>query len=532
MNLNKKILTIVLGLSILLNIALIFSLLNSGTKSNYVGVTYEKAMKREKPVILVFIANWCTFCQRLLPKLELIEKSYKNKFNIVVIDCEDQKNYELVREFSIKVYPTIFIVDPQKNTKVNFYAGYTENMLDFKLALDNYLLSREKANDKFWTERVSMSKLDELINKFCPNGVEYRKIKDIFTRLRGTPITAGKMKEIADANGDVRIYAGGKTVIDAKECNIPNANVIKIPSVLVQSRGIIDFIYYDKPFTFKNEMWAYTHENKIFVKFLYYFLKNNVEYFRNASIGMGAMPQISLSVTEDFKIPVAPIEVQEEIVRILDSFTNLRTKLTSDLALELTARKKQYEYYRDKLLTFKEGIPLFKVGEISYSVSSGKNKEKLSEGLYPVYGSTGIIAKTNDYKYEDKKILIARVGANAGYIHIANVKYDVSDNAWILNLKEDVNLKFIYYLLVNMNLNQYSKGGGQPLITAGQIKEIVLPIPPLEDQRRIVEILDRFDKLCNDISDGLPAEIEARKKQYEYYRDKLLAFKPCDCKKC
>lgn len=149
MNLNKKILTIVLGLSILLNIALIFSLLNSGTKSNYVGVTYEKAMKREKPVILVFIANWCTFCQRLLPKLELIEKSYKNKFNIVVIDCEDQKNYELVREFSIKVYPTIFIVDPQKNTKVNFYAGYTENMLDFKLALDNYLLSREKANDKF-----------------------------------------------------------------------------------------------------------------------------------------------------------------------------------------------------------------------------------------------------------------------------------------------------------------------------------------------------------------------------------------------
>ena len=144
------------------------------------------------------------------------------------------------------------------------------------------------------------SKINRLLKTLCPDGVEYRRIKDIFTRLRGTPITAGKMKEIANANGKVRIYAGGKTVIDANESDIPNANIVKVPSVLVQSRGIIDFVYYDKPFTFKNEMWAYTHENKTFVKFLYYVLKNEVEYFRNSSIGMGAMPQISLSVTEDF----------------------------------------------------------------------------------------------------------------------------------------------------------------------------------------------------------------------------------------
>ena len=86
-------------------------------------------------------------------------------------------------------------------------------------------------------------------------------------------------------------------------------------------------------------------------------------------------------------------------------------------------------------------------------------------------------------------------------------------------------MRYVYYLLKNMNLNQYAKGGGQPLITAGQIKAMSIPIPSLDDQFHIVSILDRFDALCNDLTSGLPAEIEARKKQYEYYRDKLLTFK-------
>ena len=108
-----------------------------------------------------------------------------------------------------------------------------------------------------------MSKLKELIDKYCPNGVEYKPIGDYFTRLKGTPITAAKMKEIESKDGDVRIFAGGKTLVDAKEIDIPNANVIRCPAVLVQSRGIIDFVFYEKPFSFKNEMWAYTTDDKI-----------------------------------------------------------------------------------------------------------------------------------------------------------------------------------------------------------------------------------------------------------------------------
>ena len=127
-----------------------------------------------------------------------------------------------------------------------------------------------------------MSELERLIQELCPNGVEFKKIKEVYKRIKGTPITAGKMKEIENPDGDIRVFAGGKTVITAFEEDIPNANITRVPAVLVQSRGVIDAVYYDKPFTFKNEMWAYTAENPIAVKFLYYVLKNNIENFRNA----------------------------------------------------------------------------------------------------------------------------------------------------------------------------------------------------------------------------------------------------------
>ena len=199
-------------------------------------------------------------------------------------------------------------------------------------------------------ESACRSELEELIEELCPDGVEFKKIKDEYTRLKGTPITAAKMKEIADDNGEIRIIAGGKTEIRAKESEIPKANITRVPAVLVQSRGVIDFIYLNEPFTFKNEMWAYTHKEQVSVKYLCYVLKNDVGHFRDAASGMGSLPQISLSVTEDYRVPVPPLEVQREIVRILDHFT----LLSAELSAELKADEKQYEYYRDKLLTFEE----------------------------------------------------------------------------------------------------------------------------------------------------------------------------------
>ena len=184
--------------------------------------------------------------------------------------------------------------------------------------------------------------------------VEWKKIKDVFQRIKGTSITASKMKEIATDTGEIRIFAGGKTVINAKEKDIENANITKVPSVLVQSRGIIDVLYYEKPFTFKNEMWAYTTNEKITVKYLYYILKKSIYYFRNSASSMGSLPQISLTVTEDYKIPLPPLEEQKRIVDILDRFDTLCNDISKGLPAEIESRQKQYEYYRDKLLSFKE----------------------------------------------------------------------------------------------------------------------------------------------------------------------------------
>ena len=191
-----------------------------------------------------------------------------------------------------------------------------------------------------------MSPRDSLLRKLCPNGVEHKPLGDVFHRLRGTPITARQMQEIANALGDITVFAGGKTKIKTFEAAIPRANITRVPAVLIQSRGIIDVIYCETPFTFKNEMWAYAHERTTTTKFLYYFLKGKVPVLRKAGGEMGSMPQIAISDTENIDIPLPPLAVQEEIVRRLDVMQEIVEALESELAL----RRKQYEAVRERLI--------------------------------------------------------------------------------------------------------------------------------------------------------------------------------------
>ena len=162
------------------------------------------------------------------------------------------------------------------------------------------------------------------------------------------------MKTIANDSGNVTIFAGGKTIIQTDENNISSKDVIKVPNIIVQSRGIIDFIYFDKPCSYKKEMWSYTLDNDITLKYLYYYLKNNIEYFRKRGSQMGSMPQISLDVTENYLIPIPEFEVQKKIVNKLERFNKLCNDTIEGLIAEIEKRQQQYEYYRDKLLTFKE----------------------------------------------------------------------------------------------------------------------------------------------------------------------------------
>lgn len=390
-----------------------------------------------------------------------------------------------------------------------------------------------------------MSKIFDLINELCPNGVEFRELGEIFQRIKGTNITANKMKEIEVHGGDIRIFAGGKTVIDTTEDKIQNPNITRVPSVIVQSRGVIDFIYYDKPFTFKNEMWGYTSENETSIKFLYYYLKNNISYFRAASISMGALPQISLPITEKFKLPVPPMEVQREIVRILDSFT----LLTAELTAELTARKKQYEFYRDFLLSFDEldknggGCELKMLGDIG-EVRMCKRilKEQTSaNGEIPFYkiGTFGkeadaYISKELFDEYRSKysypkigEVLISASGTigravifngNDAYFQDSNIVWIENDEGQVLN-----RYLFYFYQIADWNI---AEGGTIKRLYNDNLKKIKIPVPSLQTQQKVVDILDKFDTLVNSITEGLPREIELRRKQYEYYRELLLNFKP------
>jgi len=263
------------------------------------------------------------------------------------------------------------------------------------------------------------------------------------------------------------------------------------------------------------------------IKFLFYYCFSLAEWCRKNTT-MSSFASVDMDGFKKFLIPLPcpdnpekSLAIQSEIVRILDKFT----ALTAELTAELTARKKQYNYYRDQLLSFDEGEVEWKtLGEITRKIASGRNKHRDANGEYPVYGSTGLIGFTDIPAYSEDVLLVARVGAYAGMVNEVSGDFDVSDNTLIVHPVDSWNVRFAFHQLVHMNLNQFAVGAGQPLITGTLLKNLKVPFPPLEEQVRIVAILDKFDTLTSSISEGLPREIELRQKQYEYYRDLLFSF--------
>ena len=382
-----------------------------------------------------------------------------------------------------------------------------------------------------------MSRIEKLIQELCPKGIESYKLNTICIIKTGKGIT----QKDCTLNGKYPVISGGQTPMGYyNKMNRP-ANMVTISRVGAYA-GFVNYITQDFYLNDKCFSLEIIDSSSIESKFLYYSIKNRENDIINLQ-SEGGVPTINTQKVGNIEIPVPPLEVQEEIVRILDKFTDL----TAELQAELQGRIQQYDFYRNRLLTYpdknqkgetspngssthnsaiaKNEVRWVKLGDICKKISSGKNKIKTNNGLYPVYGSTGIIAKTNSYVYEKELILIARVGANAGFIHLGKGKYDISDNTIFVDVNDNVYMKYIFHYLRNLNLNQFAKGGGQPLITASQIKDLIIMVPSLKEQEHIVSILDKFDTLVNDMKQGLPAEIEALQQQYEYYRNKLLSIK-------
>ena len=346
--------------------------------------------------------------------------------------------------------------------------------------------------------------------------VEWKPLSLVSEMQRGKTITAKSTNE-----GKIPVISGGqKPAYYHSESNRDGKTI-----TVAGSGAYAGYImYWEEPIFVSDAFSIKTDESLLQIKYVYHFLLQNQQKIYAMKKGSG-VPHVYPKDIGTLTIPIPPLPVQTEIVKILDALTALTSELTSELIL----RRKQYEYYREKLLSFDSleqlnsgGGGKKKLIDVCINIFSGKNKERNDSGLYPIYGSTGIIGKTNKKEFSNEQILVARVGANAGYVHIAKGEYDVSDNTLIVQNNENIDLKFLYHTLVNMKLNQYAKGAGQPLITAGQLKSMEINVPSLEEQQCIVSILDKFETLTNSITEGLPLAIEQSQKRYEYYRELLL----------
>ena len=375
--------------------------------------------------------------------------------------------------------------------------------------------------------------------------VVWKPLGEVLKRTKGTKITAGQMKAIHKDKAPVKIFAGGKTVAFVDFDDIPEKDINQKPSIIVKSRGIIEFEYYDKPFSHKNEMWSYYSENEnINIKYVYYFLKQQEPYFQKLGSKM-QMPQIALPDTEKFQIPLPPLSVQQEIVRILDKFTQLEAELEA----ELDCRKRQYEYYRNNLLSYEGNEVEWKtVGEVGV-IQRGASPRPISN--YITDDENGIpwikIGDTGASKYvTNTEQKITKEGAKKarmlkkgdfiisnsmsyGRPYILGIDGAIHDGwASISDFQQYLNPDFLYHYLLSDKVQQYWKtkinSGSVSNLNSDIIKSLKIPLLPLEEQQRIATILDKFDILVNSISEGLPKEIALRRKQYEYYREQLLSF--------
>ena len=276
----------------------------------------------------------------------------------------------------------------------------------------------------------------------------------------------------------------------------------------------VDFDFKAKSSAMK--MISSVDESKTLSKYIYYWLNT-----LPSELVDGDHKRQWISNFANKQIPIPPIHIQAEIVRILDAFT----AHTAELTAELTARKKQYNYYRDKLLSFEEGEVEWKtLGEVYKFQYGTGNTIPTVGGDYPVYGSNGIVGSHNEYNSEDSPV-IGHIGAYAGIVNWGHGKHFVTYNGVICkHIDHEVNSRYAYYQLLKQDFNAMAKSASHPFISYAALNKVLIPIPSPQEQARIVAILDKFDALTNSITEGLPREILLRQQQYEYYRDLLLSF--------
>ena len=319
----------------------------------------------------------------------------------------------------------------------------------------------------------------------------------------------------------------------AKKSRIAQKNDLLIATTSENDEDVLKSVaWLGEKAAISGDMMLFRHGQN--VKYLaYYFQTEDFQKQKIKFITGAKVRRVSRDSLAKMMVSLPSLEVQAEIVRILDAFT----ELTAELTAELVARKQQYSYYRDQLLTFKEGKVEWKtLNEVCSSISAGgdlpenfiKGQTDPTEELpYPIFanatGDKGLYGFTDKYKIESDAVTISARGAKVGYHTVREGKFTpIIRLISLVPNKKIISTRYLNYIL-DMTLIAGTKGG-IPQLTVPTVKKISIPVPPLAEQERIVGILDKFDTLTTLLTEGLPREIALRQQQYEYYRELLLSF--------
>ena len=378
-----------------------------------------------------------------------------------------------------------------------------------------------------------MSRIDELIGELCPDGVRFTKLSEVTNLSAGDRVTKANMSP----SGNYPVYGAGN--VPTGRLNEWNHEDGLIFSRAGAGAGFVNFI--------EQRFWATDvcfvsrgiPEGPL-IKFVYYWMKSNERELMKRTYG-GSLPKIDKRYLWDHPVPVPPLSVQEEIVRILDTFT----KLEAELEAELEARTIQYEVTRKRLMAFDaldenplselirelcpSGVSTNRLGNIAeIGTGSSDRKEASETGQFPFFVRSKVVMAKDDFEFDEEAIVIPGEGGIGDIFHHVVGKYALHQRAYRIHfLTDDVVPRFAYFhFAANFKAHILSRAVDATVtsIRKPMIESFPIPIPPIRVQKEIVRILESFDSLVGDLSSGLPAEIAARRKQYEYYREKLLSF--------
>ena len=361
-----------------------------------------------------------------------------------------------------------------------------------------------------------MSRLDELIQKLYPDGVESKNLEECCTVLdrKRKPVT-----KAARENGEYPYY-GANGIQDYVSDYIFDGTFVLVgeDGSVITSQGTPVVNWAEGKIWVNNHAHIIEEKNGVLLRYLYHYLQTvDVTHLIHGNI-----PKLTGGDFKALTVPVPPLEVQREIVRILDSFMLLTA--------ELTARKSQYEFYRDELLKVDGSIKTVALEEIAdIGTGSSNTNEGLEEGLYPFYVRSQEPLRKNEYEYDETAIITAGDGVGVGKVyHYVEGKYALHQRAYRIHINTpEVLPKYYFHYMKSTFLPYIQKTmfqGSVASIRRPMLNKFPVPVPSLEVQKKIIDVLENFESICNDLNIGLPAEIEARQKQYEYYRDALLTY--------